>query len=113
MQEPWLRELHRVLKPEGILFVTLSGQGDLVRTTAGEQERFRSGQLVVLDGKFAGTNMCGVYHPEAYVRKTWSQYFEIVHFIPEGAKGTPRQDLYVLQRCERQSEAAFEEAVTS
>ena len=98
MQIPWLEELHRILRPDGILLVTLSGEGDLVRTTPDEQERFSEGQLVVVDGQCAGTNLCGVYHPEAYVRKNWSRFFEILRFIPQGAKGTPRQDLYVLRR---------------
>ena len=98
LQEAWLKELHRILRPNGILFVTLSGEGDLVRTTPSEQEAFYNDGIVVLDGGYAGTNMCGVYHSEAYVRKHWSRYFEVVRFIPEGAKGSPRQDLYVLRR---------------
>lgn len=97
MQDAWLAELKRVLRPGGILLVTLSGEGDLARTTPGEQERFRSGELIVVDGSYAGTNMCGAYHPEAYVRQKWSGYFEVLEFIPEGAKGCPRQDLYVLR----------------
>jgi hypothetical protein len=98
MQRPWLLEMHRVLKPGGILAVTLSGEGDLVRTTAAEQDRFRKGELVVVDADFAGTNMCGVYHPESYVRSNWSDKFDVLAFLPEGAKGSPRQDLYILQR---------------
>jgi SAM-dependent methyltransferase len=98
MQEAWLLELQRVLEPGGILLVTLSGEGDLIRTTPAEQERFRRGQLVVVDESYAGTNMCGAYHPEAYVREKWSRYFRILDFLPEGAKGSPRQDLYVLER---------------
>jgi SAM-dependent methyltransferase len=98
LQEPWLAELHRVIKPDGILIVTLSGEGDLVRATPAEQKTFYEGRLLVLDAEYAGTNLCGVYHPEAYVRKTWSRYFEVMRFTPQGATGTPYQDLYVLQR---------------
>lgn len=98
MQDAWLRELHRVIERDGILIVTLSGEGDLIRTTHEEQARFRAGNLVSVDGKLAGTNMCGAYHPEAYVREHWAKYFRILDFIPEGAKGSPNQDLYVLQR---------------
>ncbi len=98
VQDAWLKELHRVIEPGGLLMVTLAGEGDLGRTTRAEQERFRAGKLVVIDGSLAGTNLCGAYHPEAYVRRVWSRYFEVRAFIPEGAKGCPNQDLYVLER---------------
>jgi SAM-dependent methyltransferase len=98
LQQPWLEELHRVLRPRGILILTLSGQGDLVRITPKEQARFNRGELVVIDPRFAGTNMCGAYHPESFVRNTWSSLFNIVRFFPEGALGSPKQDLYVLEK---------------
>lgn len=97
VQDAWLRELKRVIRPGGILIVTLSGEGDLVRTTPAEQDRFRSGELVVVDGSYVGTNICSAYHPESYVREKWAPYFKVLAFMPEGAKGSPRQDLYVLQ----------------
>jgi len=98
LQMPWLQELHRVLKPNGLLLVTLSGEGDLMRTTPQEQARFGRGELVVVDPKYAGTNLCGVYHPESYVRTEWSRLFSVLRFLPQGAKGSPFQDLYLLQR---------------
>ena len=98
LQQLWLAELHRVMRPGGILLVTLSGEGDLVRLDDKEQSRFYNRELVVVDPKYAGTNMCGVYHPESYVREHWSNYFELLRFLPQGAGGTPLQDLYVLRR---------------
>jgi SAM-dependent methyltransferase len=98
MQNVWLVEIQRIMRPGGILLATLSGEGDLIRTTPAEQDRFRKGELVVIDGGYAGTNMCGAYHPQSYVRRAWSQYFKVLSFIPEGAKGSPHQDLYVLER---------------
>jgi len=100
LQEPWLAEMHRILRPDGILMVTLSGEGDLVRLGESEQQRFYNGELVVMDAKYAGTNMCGVYHPESYIRRHWSKYFDVLRFIPQGATGSPFQDLYVLRRVE-------------
>jgi SAM-dependent methyltransferase len=100
LQQPWLTELHRVLRPGGILMLTLSGKGDLVRVTPEEQGHFEKNELVVVDPDFAGTNICGVYHPESYVRKQWASSFKVLRFIPEGALGCPKQDLYVLERAE-------------
>jgi SAM-dependent methyltransferase len=98
LQEPWLEEMHRILRHDGILMVTLSGEGDLVRLGEAEQSRFYQGELVVVDPKYAGTNLCGVYHPESYVRAHWSKYFKILRFFPQGAAGCPYQDLYLLER---------------
>ena len=98
LQEPWLAEMHRVMQPGGLLIVTLSGEGDIVRLGKSDQRRFHNGELVVVDAKYAGTNICGVYHPESFVRMNWSKYFRILRFIPQGADGSPFQDLYLLER---------------
>lgn len=98
MQRAWIEEIHRVLEPGGILLLTLSGEGDLERVSKKDRERFAKGDLVVLDERYAGTNMCGTYHPEEYVRQRWTDLFVIRHMYPEGAGGSPRQDLYVFEK---------------
>jgi SAM-dependent methyltransferase len=98
LQRPWIQELHRVMEPGGVLMLTLSGKGDFRRLTEHDRENFDRGELVVLDPKFAGTNMCGVYHPPEYVKREWSDLFELCAHYPEGAKGSPRQDLFVFRR---------------
>lgn len=98
LQRPWIEELHRVIEPGGILLLTLSGEGDLVRVTAAESESFFAGNIIVVDDALAGTNLCGVYHPQSYVRRNWSDLFEIKKVYEQGARGVPKQDLYVLQR---------------
>ena len=97
-QRPWIEELHRVVAPNGILILTLSGRGDFRRLTKENRNLFESGKLVVLDAKFAGTNMCGVYHPIEYVRREWSDLFELRMHLPQGAMGSPHQDLFVFRR---------------
>ncbi len=98
LQRPWIEELHRVLSPGGVLMLTLSGRGDFGRLTDAERAQFEAGNLVVVDAKFAGTNMCGAYHPKAYVTREWSDLFELIALYQEGAKGSPRQDLFVFRR---------------
>jgi hypothetical protein len=43
-------------------------------------------------------NLCRAYHPESYLRDTFAQGFEFVKLEPEGALGTPTQDLVVLRK---------------
>lgn len=98
LQRQWIEELHRVVAPEGILVLTLSGRGDFGRLTAAEISRFDNGELIVLDAKLAGTNLCAVFHPAEYVRREWSDLFRLLRHYPSGARGTPNQDLYVFER---------------
>lgn len=98
LQRPWIEEMHRVLEADGILMLTLSGEGDSDRMTEAERKRFAAGELVEVDPRYAGTNMCSAYHPEAFVRKNWTDLFRILKVYREGALGSPRQDLYVFQR---------------
>ncbi|MDQ6690282.1 MAG: class I SAM-dependent methyltransferase [Gemmatimonadota bacterium] len=98
LQRPWIAELHRVIAPGGLLVLTLSGRGDFGRLTEVERSRFEEGELIVVDAELAGTNMCAVFHPLAYVRREWSDLFSLVRHYPSGAKGSPNQDLYVFER---------------
>jgi SAM-dependent methyltransferase len=98
LQRRWIEELHRVLAPNAILLLTLSGGGDFSRLTADEQVRFGKGELIVVDAALAGTNMCAVFHPVDYVRREWSDLFSLVRHYPSGAKGSPNQDLYVFRK---------------
>jgi SAM-dependent methyltransferase len=98
LQRPWMEEMHRVLAPGGILVLTLSGRGDFARLTDAERSRFENGELIVLDSDYAGTNMCGVFHPMQYVRREWADLFSLLRHYPSGAHGSPNQDLYVFGR---------------
>jgi SAM-dependent methyltransferase len=98
LQRAWIEEMHRVIEPGGILMLTLSGEGDFARLTQRERELFRKGELVEIDPGYAGTNMCSAYHPEEFVRSNWGDLFQTRKVYKEGALGSPRQDLYVLER---------------
>jgi len=98
MQKPWIEELSRVLKPRGYLLITTHGQHYLGQLTADERREFEAGRLAVKNGNLSGTGLCGVYHPEVYVREKLAEGFDVVDFIPEGARGSPKQDLYLLRK---------------
>jgi SAM-dependent methyltransferase len=97
-QRAWIDEMHRVIRPGGHLIVTTHGLRYRAELDAAAAARFDAGELVVGHADEAGTNACGAYHPEAYVRTRLAPPFEVVAFQPEGALGNPHQDLWVLCR---------------
>jgi len=97
-QHAWMGELARVLRPGGHLLVTTHGEHYLGQLTGEEGRRFAAGQLVVRNEDRPGSNVCGAYHPETYVRERLARGFQVLEFIPEGAAGNPYQDLYLLRR---------------
>jgi SAM-dependent methyltransferase len=97
-QQEWRDELRRVMRRGGILLLSVHGRAYRRRLAQRELEVFDAGRLVVRFGQYPGGNLCVAFHPEAYVRDTLAKGFEIVDFVPEGAKGNPVQDLYMLRR---------------
>ncbi len=98
LQLQWIKELSRVLVAGGHLFITTHGEAYLEALRPEEQERFRAGRLVTKNEGEAGTNTCGTYHPVVYVREVLASGLEVVDFVPEGAKGNPRQDVFLLRK---------------
>lgn len=96
--KPWMAELGRVLIPGGYLLLTTHGAAYLPQLTLEEQQQFHAGLPVVRNEDVAGTNRCGVYFSEAYIRATLAEGFRVVDFVPEGALGNPHQDLVLLQK---------------
>jgi SAM-dependent methyltransferase len=99
LQAPWVRELARIAKPGGRLVLSTHGEAYLGRLNADERRHFAAGELVVKNNVSApGSNTCAAYHPNAYVREEMASGLDLVDFAAEGAKGNPRQDLYVLRK---------------
>lgn len=98
LQRAWRDELRRVLRPGGRLLLTTHGRSYLPRLESDERNRFEEGELVVRWSDLPGSNLCSAYHPEAYVRSTLADGFELLTIDPEGARGNPTQDVVVLRR---------------
>ncbi len=99
VQYAWIKELSRVIKPGGYLAITTHGEYYLYDLTAEQKADFHTKGFVVRFEDEAGTNLCGAFHSERFVQEALiKDYFKLVDFIPQGAKGNPRQDLYLLQK---------------
>jgi SAM-dependent methyltransferase len=98
LQQRWIDELSRVVRPGGLLLVTTHGERYLSRLTGAEQERFLAGDVVVRYEQVPGTNLCTAFHPQAYVSDTLGRGLELVDAVPDGAAGNPHQDLFLLRK---------------
>jgi SAM-dependent methyltransferase len=98
MQRPWLDELLRVIRPGGHLLFSTHGDFYLPSLRPEERGAFTAGRLVVRYEDAAGTNLCAAFHPRAYVERELLAGVTLVDLVPEGAKGNPRQDLYLVRR---------------
>ena len=98
LQFSWIKELSRVLRPGGYLLLTTQGEHDLPHLTPDERAKFLRGELVVRVVRGKGCHECATFHPPGYVREKMARGFTVVDFLPQGARGNPRQDVYLLKK---------------
>ncbi|MBN1530841.1 MAG: class I SAM-dependent methyltransferase [Thermoleophilaceae bacterium] len=104
----WLLELHRVLKPGGILLATFMGEG-MSRPMAGEDwVPDRVGMNVLRYGQ--GWELGGpmVFHSPWWIREHWGRAFEVLHLEGKGFATIPEagQGVVVLRRLDVDLEPA-------
>ena len=82
----WLEELRRIAKPGGVVLLTLhglEGDGEFVFKHSYEK------------GLFPGWYQ-NAYHSKKYVFESFSRYFQVLDYFPQGLAG--HQDIVVLQK---------------
>jgi cyclopropane fatty-acyl-phospholipid synthase-like methyltransferase len=109
-QDKWLSELKRIVKPNGIVLLTVHGAYNWEYTRAnvllGAQNTETIGEELHKSG-FAFSKHDGwdahfpdfyhtAWHLPAYINAHWSKWFDVVALIEQG--GRPTQDLVIL-RC--------------
>lgn len=104
-QNLWLEELARVVKPSGVVMVSIQSIADLPRETFDSRQYE---QLLIagilsdsVDDALAGQigdaeYYRATYHTHEYIRAVWREHFEILDIIPQFSNNM--QDLVVMRR---------------
>jgi SAM-dependent methyltransferase len=103
IQVPWVEEITRVVRPGGVLLITLHGRERLlqdVQTMKNMDQaraRFEAGELAVARSEQSGSSACTVWHPERYVREVMASGLELLEYSPSGALDM-EQDAVLLRK---------------
>lgn len=104
LQNFWIGELTRILKPGGLLLITTHGKSRIQTLRPEEKEKFYLGQVVVRNKEYAGANICNAFHPEQYVRNVLAKGLTVIDFAPDGAKDA-NQDIFLLKKPKKVTDA--------
>jgi SAM-dependent methyltransferase len=97
LQKEWIKEMKRVLKENGLLYITLHGNNSVHLMDEKEKEEYSKGNIVVKRPDRVGTNVCAAFHPQSYVEGEFSIGFELVNHIPNGTRHAV-QDIYLFRK---------------
>jgi len=98
MHVAWFDELFRVLKPGGILFLTLHGKAFKTKLTEAQKQQFDRGQLVVLSSTKEGHRSYSAFHPIPYIKSLCGNN-TVVEFHEGGfINGKAQQDIWIFQK---------------
>lgn len=98
MHYKWFDELMRVLKPGGILFLTLQGAVFKEKLTASEISQYNAGKLVVRANTLEGHRTYGAFQPDEFVYKLVGNNNVLKHDSGSKSKGKPEQDVWIIQK---------------
>ena len=100
LQQNWIKEIHRILKEDGIFLFTTHGQYFYSRLLKSEKKILEKEGVFTKEFKKEGHRMMSTYNSEASVIKLLKPYFEILEFH-DGAidqTKTGGQDLWIVKK---------------
>jgi SAM-dependent methyltransferase len=98
LQRGWLTEFRRLLRPGGLLVLSVLGERMRHRLSVEEQQRFDCGEMVVQRPRMAGRNLCTVYHPRPYVEgELLASFSEVRRFDLGSPSQVVLQDAYLAR----------------
>lgn len=95
----WYKELFRILKPGGIMFLTTQGDNFRVKLTGTELKRYDEGEIIVRGRVKEGHRTFSAFHPKAFMHKLFSGVEILDHMVRKGEKGRALpQDIWIIRK---------------
>lgn len=99
MHYDWVKELSRVLKPNGIMLLTTQGENFLPKMTDEERTQFDNQKLVVRGNVKEGHRTYSAFHPNKFMEKLFEKLEIIEHFEspPKNSQSFP-QAVWIVKK---------------
>jgi len=102
-QHAWLRELQRVARPGATLILSVHGESTVGVLDPLVQQEVKEKGFLYITGAQGKLKLDGLpdfyqttFHTPDYVKRTWSNYFDIVRYIERGINS--HQDVVILRK---------------
>lgn len=99
MHRDWVRELFRILRPNGILIITTNGNlASNGKLLLHEKELYEQGKLVTRGKDKEGAKLFSAFHPPEYIKRVLLSDFEILEHIDDPRPYNLLQDVWVARK---------------
>lgn len=99
MHYDWYKELFRVLKPNGIMYLTTQGNNFKIKLTDSELNQHLNGELIIRGKVKEGHRTFSAFHPEAFMRKLFHEANILDHIEPKSdSKEWIPQDIWIIRK---------------
>lgn len=95
----WYKELFRILKPNGIMFLTTQGDNFKAKLTDSELDAYLQNQIIVRGMDKEGHRTYSAFHPPVFMKNLFqnAEILEHIEINPEEFKAPP-QDIWIIKK---------------
>ena len=97
MHFAWIKEISRVVKPDGLIIFTTHGELTKANLLNNELKMFENGELVVRDKVDEGKRTFVAYHPPSFINKELLKGLTVISHIENPIPQSLTQDIWVVK----------------
>ena len=99
MHYEWYNELYRILRPNGIMFLTTQGDHFKVKLTDKEIQDYNNDLLIVRGKVKEGHRTYSAFHPKRFLTKLFENAEVLEHIEQPNEEGQlPPQDIWIISK---------------